>query len=74
MVVSSGSLHSIKRRTIVCIQETRADFKDLVKTSSSLSPRSGDSDSPKILTIALPTMTPSAPHSATCYVKQTESG
>lgn len=43
-----------------------ADFKDVVKTSNSFKPSSGDFASPNILTIALPTMTPSAPHSATC--------
>lgn len=44
----------------------RADFKLLVNTSSSFRPSSGDFASPSTLTMALPTITPSAPQSATC--------
>ncbi|KAJ8441833.1 hypothetical protein Cgig2_021523 [Carnegiea gigantea] len=47
----------------------RADFKDLVNSLSCLSPPSGDLASPSTLTRALPTITPSAPHSAT-YIRR----
>lgn len=42
-----------------------AAFRDLVNSSSSFNPSSGERASPRILTIALPTMTPSAPQPAT---------
>lgn len=45
--------------------EESADFKDLVKFSSSFNPSSEDWASPNSFTIALPTMIPSAPHPAT---------
>lgn len=46
--------------------QRRADLRDFVRLSSSLSPSVGDLASPKSLTIALPTITPSAPHPAIC--------
>jgi hypothetical protein len=52
-----------------CVQGSAA-FKDLVKLSSSFNPSSGDFASPNNFTIALPTMTPSAPHPATCYKRK----
>lgn len=44
----------------------RTDFMDLVKVSNAFNPSSGDLASPSTFTIALPTITPSAPHPATC--------
>lgn len=49
----------------VTIYEGSAAFKDFVKASSSFNPSSGDFASPRSFTIALPTITPSAPHPAT---------
>lgn len=43
-----------------------ADFKVRVRFSSSFNPSWGDLASPSNFTIALPTITPSAPHSVTC--------
>lgn len=43
-----------------------AAFRDLVKLSNSFKPSSGDFASANSFTMALPTITPSAPHPATC--------
>lgn len=55
---------------LAVISQGRAAFKDLAKASNSFSPSSGDFASPKSLTIALPTMTPSAPHPATYKITE----
>ena len=54
-----------ERNSPPLFNQESADFKDLVKVSSSFKPSSGDWASPNSFTIALPTITPSAPQPAT---------
>ena len=50
-----------------------AAFRFLANSSSFFNPSSGEPDSPSCLTIALPTITPSAPHPAICINTQNRS-
>lgn len=51
-----------------------AAFRLLASSSSFFNPSSGEAASPNCLTIALPMITPSAPHPAICYKEWSDKG